>query len=66
MIRAARTQFDQLIERIHYPADRRTIIDFVREHGKGDDVVTLAETLANKTYANVHDIHEQLEKPEVH
>lgn len=60
----AHTEFDQLIERISYPTETPTLIDFMRQHGKGDDVVNIASQLENQTFKSPDEVRRVLEQVE--
>lgn len=53
-------KFDQLIERMAYPTDTASLVEFMREHGKGDDVVNLAALLENRTFRNPDEVRRAL------
>lgn len=54
------TEFNQLIERMAYPIESDALVDFVRQHGKGDGVVDLATTLPHRTYTDPDDVRAAL------
>lgn len=54
------TELEQLIERIAYPVETDALIDFVREHGRGDGVVDLASRLPHQRWDNAAEIRQAL------
>lgn len=63
MAEHTRTTFDQLIERTAYPTNTATLIEFLRQHGTGDDVVALAATLPpDHTFKSPDEVRRALEE----
>lgn len=56
-----RTEFDQLIERMAYPTNTEALVDFVRQHGKGDGVVAIATSLPTQTFRNPGEVRSALQ-----
>lgn len=56
-----RTKFDQLLDRVTYPTDTAAVVEFMRSHGTGDDVVALAQRLKPRTFASSAEVRAALD-----
>ena len=55
-------KFDRLIERMAYPTDTETIVEFIRIHGTSDDVVGVAKLLPVQTFKSPAEIRQALDR----